>query len=112
LQKSFEITPIAGMVIMLFGTIYGFILHWGPILWGLIGLGVGIIIGSVMDIIRIRVKTKQIHKEKSALTEVFLLVHCLNKEQTEVVKLVVSKWSCNGVAIYKKQTKEEDSWIK
>ncbi|MEI2365797.1 hypothetical protein V8V69_07315, partial [Niallia circulans] len=32
------------MIMMLLGTIYGFVLYLGPILWGLIGLIVGICI--------------------------------------------------------------------
>ncbi|UJL46154.1 hypothetical protein KFZ58_17625 [Virgibacillus sp. NKC19-16] len=104
-QRSFEIMPILGTIIMLFGTIYGFVLQWGPILWGLIGLGIGVLIGGVIDLLRIkRTRKKGIHKQNDTLTEVFLLVHCSNKDQAHQVKGVIWKWSPAGVATYKNQT--------
>lgn len=109
-QRSFEIMPILGTIIMLFGAIYGFILNWGPILWGLIGLGIGVLIGGVIDMIRIKKRrNKEIHKQNDALTEVFLMVHCLNKDQAHQVKHLIWKWSPNGVATYNKQTKEDSN---
>ena len=38
-----------GMVLMLLGSIYGFVLYWGPIIWGLIGLISGSLIGIAID---------------------------------------------------------------
>jgi len=40
---GFNLFPVAciSTVTMLLGTIYGFVLYWGPALWGLIGLAVG-----------------------------------------------------------------------
>ncbi|MBY7144055.1 hypothetical protein KFZ56_13565 [Virgibacillus sp. NKC19-3] len=105
-QRSFEIMPILGTIIMLFGTIYGFILYWGPILWGLIGLGVGVLIGSFMDMLRIK-RMRSIHKKNDTLTEVFLLIHCSNKDQAQQVKRVIWKWSPVGVATYTKQTEDD-----
>jgi len=102
--------PILGTIIMLFGTIYGFVLHWGPILMGLIGLGIGVLIGGLIDMLRIkRNRKKGIHKQNDALSEVFLLVHCSNKDQTQHVKEIIWKWSPAGVATFSKQTKEDSN---
>ncbi|QQK75234.1 hypothetical protein HUG15_06200 [Salicibibacter cibarius] len=103
-QKSFEILPITGSIIALFGMIYGFILEWGPILWGLIGLGLGVMIGGVIDVLRIK-KTRE-QKENESLTEVFLLIHCSNKTQAQQMKTLIWKWSPAGVATYTKQAED------
>jgi len=106
-QRSFEIMPISGTIIMLFGVIYGFTLNLGPILLGLIGLGVGVLIGGVIDMIRIRKASKKgIHKQSDALTEVFFLVHCASKEQAQQVKTLIWKWSPAGVATYTKEAED------
>ncbi|QQK79201.1 hypothetical protein HUG20_04345 [Salicibibacter cibi] len=103
-QKSFEILPITGTIIALLGMIYGFILEWGPILWGLIGLGLGVIIGGVIDVLRI--KKIRVQKEGESLTEVFLLVHCSDKTQAQQVKTLIWKWSPTGVATFTKQAED------
>ena len=51
-KNLFESAPILGTIFMLFGAIYGFLLHWGPIFWGLIGLGSGLSLGLILDFFR------------------------------------------------------------
>ncbi|AXF57575.1 hypothetical protein [Salicibibacter kimchii] len=104
-QKSFEILPILATILALFGLIYGFMLDLGPILVGLIGLGIGAILGGVIDVFRIKKTRKnELQKKKEPLTEVFLLVHCSNKAQAQQVKTLIWKWSPLGVATYTKQS--------
>lgn len=97
----FENAPIIGTILMLLGTIYGFILRWGPIFWGLIGLIVGMISGIIIDLYRVkRKKDKQQNDEDGKLTEVFLLVHCSNKEQALFVKEKLWQHLPNGVSTF------------
>lgn len=97
----FETAPILGAIFMLLGTIYGFILFLGPILWGLIGLVLGMICGGTIDVLRVKKKRKKENVEDGKLTEVFLLVHCFDKDQALVVKEKLWKHLPMGVSTYK-----------
>ncbi len=56
------------------GSSYGFILRWGPIVWGLIGALTGLIIGYILDMIF----NKKRRSKKNTLIQpnVFILVQC------------------------------------
>jgi hypothetical protein len=41
-ESLFDISAILGMILMLLGSVYGFIFKWEPIIWALIGLIIGI----------------------------------------------------------------------
>jgi hypothetical protein len=56
------------------GSSYGFILRWGPIIWGLIGATTGIVIGFIIDLIIN--KKRRSKKNKPIQTNVFILVQC------------------------------------
>jgi len=47
----FDLPAILGTIFMLFGSIYGFVLKWGPIWWGLIGLATGALLGLIIKLI-------------------------------------------------------------
>lgn len=44
----FDGGAILGSACMVLGVIYGFILAWGPIIWGLIGLAGGFLVGFLI----------------------------------------------------------------
>jgi hypothetical protein len=77
---GFNLFPIAciSTVTMLLGTIYGFVLYWGPVLWGLIGLVVGIGLGFVVDFFL--KKKRKIRKHRTHRLDVVLLVNCNGDE--------------------------------
>lgn len=62
------------MIMMLLGTIYGFVLYLGPILWGLIGLIVGICITIPVDYLYKRWRNKE--KIKPSKAELIIVIHC------------------------------------
>lgn len=99
-KKLFETAPILVTIFALFGSIYGFILKWGPVLWGLIGVGLGIIIGVVFDFLRTKKMRKEAMFEDRKLTEVFLLIHCSDEDQAAKVKALIVKWSPLGISTY------------
>jgi hypothetical protein len=57
-----------------FGTVYGFVLHWGPVTWGLLGFAGGCFIGGVIKILRAILKT---NKPKNVpKMEIVLIIDC------------------------------------
>jgi len=84
----------AGMVL---GVIYGFVWEWGPIIWGLLGLGAGFLIGFLLDISLTRLKhSKQRRNDKDG--ELFLMVNC-EPHQVEQVKKTLWDHLALGVAL-------------
>ncbi|WP_309119076.1 hypothetical protein [Paenibacillus sp.] len=77
---GFNLFPVActATITMLLGTIYGFLLYWGPILWGGIGLVAGIALGIVVE--RFVKKARGIRKHRIHRMDVVLLVNCNGDE--------------------------------
>lgn len=99
--SMFDGAAVLGTVFMLLGAIYGFILKWGPIIWGLIGLFTGAVLGFILDtsISKIRsYKDKKKTKDKSS--EIILFVKC-EENQYEMVKKVLWDNQALGVGIFK-----------
>jgi hypothetical protein len=67
----------------IFGSIYGFVLEWGPLFWGLIGIAIGSVIGLIIKYFT----TKKYRNRKNNLktTEVVVIIEC-NENQLEMVK--------------------------
>ncbi|MEH7440237.1 hypothetical protein V7182_22575 [Neobacillus drentensis] len=83
-----------GMSVMLLGTMYGFVLYWGPILWGLIGLIAGSIVGLVIDYIwKKTVRKKTLRKN---IADVLLIVNC-EEDQVELVEKILKQHHTLGL---------------
>jgi len=67
----------------LFGSIYGFLLTWGPVLWGIIGMIGGFSLGLIIKLIT----TKKYDNRQKSLksSEVVLVIEC-KETQAEMVK--------------------------
>jgi len=88
---------ILGSACMVLGVIYGFVWEWGPIICGLLGLGVGFLVGFLLDISFTKLKhSKQRRNDKDA--ELFLMVHC-DPHQVEEVKKALWDHLALGVAV-------------
>ncbi len=80
--SSFDAAALTGTFSMLLGAIYGFELYWGPVVWGLIGLITGGILGWLGDIFltRWRRKDSQKNYQKTAnqnqVGQVVLIIEC------------------------------------
>ncbi len=89
--SSFDAASLLGTFCMLAGAIYGFVLHWGPIIWGLIGLLAGSLLGLLGDILMRQTSPKNPSKRKTTGTakgespQVFIIVEC-SEEQVAMVK--------------------------
>lgn len=92
----FDVAVIFGTIFMIFGTIYGFLLKWGPILWGLIGAVIGALIGFAIDIIPKKSRRNK-NKVKDKTSEIFLLIEC-EKKQIETVEGILWDNLALGIA--------------
>jgi hypothetical protein len=83
---NFFIVSMIGMICMLIGTIYGFVLYLGPILYGLMGLFFGVITGLAIDFYYKKVKRVKTIRKNTA--DVMLLVKC-EQEKVEMVEEIL-----------------------
>ena len=59
----FDLAAVLATVFSVLGASYGFIWRWGPIIWGLIGLAFGAIIGFIIDFLLTKKKIKKENNE-------------------------------------------------
>lgn len=78
-----DLPIIIATIFMVLGSIYGFVLSWGPVLWGLIGMFVGFSIGLIIKLITTKKYTNRQNKKKSS--EVVLIIEC-TENQIDTVK--------------------------
>ena len=95
-----ELSAALGMIGMLLGSIYGFVLAWGPILWGLIGLAGGFVLGYGISYAYHTPERRRRRAEPSGKTEVFVLVNCPDW-QGDAVKQILWSGEAFGVSDYR-----------
>jgi hypothetical protein len=79
---------ISGSIFMVLGTIYGFVWHWGPIIWGLIGLVGGFSLGLIIELFLNKRKLKIFSSRK---TEVILQITCHETLQSQLIKALKTR---------------------
>lgn len=81
-----------GMILaFLFSTVgasRGFILEWGPIIWGLIGAASGFILGFLLDLFIKKVIKKKQRTLRGKNSEVILVVECENYQKERVESIL------------------------
>lgn len=99
---------VLGTVGMLFGTIYGFQLTWGPVLWALIGLGLGALLGFLLDIFHGKIrslkkpdKTQNKFPANDSEIQVVLIVECKPAE-ADMIKQVL--WNNRALGVGQLET--------
>ncbi|MBK1811606.1 hypothetical protein JHL18_13355 [Clostridium sp. YIM B02505] len=90
----FDLPAILGVIFGIFGEVYGFILKWGPFLWGLIGILIGGLLGLIIKLILTK-NSKRRSKDKRG-TEVVLIIECLDT-QIDMIKSVL--WSNKALGV-------------
>jgi hypothetical protein len=89
-----DLVFIFSMVCMLLGAIYGFVWTWGPIIWGLIGMVAGALLGLLIEISLAGKKVFQ----KSIKVDVILIVDCKDSQAETVEKIL---WSHQALGVSK-----------
>ncbi|MFJ8256639.1 hypothetical protein ACIQ4Z_05080 [Peribacillus asahii] len=79
------------------GITRGFVLEWGPIIWGLIGAGSGFLIGFLIDLFIKKVIKRKQRLLRGKNSEVILIVEC-EEHQKEHVENILWKRLALGVA--------------
>lgn len=91
----FDLPMVLGTFFMIFGAVYGFVLKWGPLLWGLIAMITGFLLGLV---IKLKLTKRSTYKSKAnRSTEVVLIIQC-EKNQLDMVKSSLWKHHALGVS--------------
>ncbi len=98
----FDVAAVLGTCGMLLGAIYGMVLKWGPILWGLIGLIAGLLIGFLLKLVFVKRKIRTA-KKSDITTEVFLMIHCKDDQKNKIESIL---WDNMALGVAK--LKEED----
>ena len=92
-ESLLDLAAVMGTIFSVLGASFGFVLTWGPIIWGLLGLAFGAIIGFMIDYLL----TKKHKQSKTSLnTEVILIVSCKENEY-ETVKRILFENRALGV---------------
>lgn len=78
---------LLGTACMTLGVIYGFKLSWGPIVWGLIALIGGVIIGCLFDYL-LGSKRHSRNRSQGKSAPLVFLIEC-REDQVELVKQVL-----------------------
>lgn len=73
---------VTGTALMVIGVIYGCVLEWGPIIWGLIGLLAGAAAGALLALARSRTRHSN-KRTKSMTAEVVLIINCHDNKAKE-----------------------------
>ena len=91
-----DLPIILGTLFCLFGSIYGFVLAWRPVLWGIIGLFFGFCIGLIIKLIT--TKKYDNRQKKLRATEVVLIIECKENQLDIVTDLL---WENHALGVRK-----------
>lgn len=91
----FDLPALLAVFFGIFGAIYGFVLEWGPLIWGLIAIAIGLLLGLAIKL----VTTKKYNNRQpnSKGTEVVLIIQC-TENQLEMVKDILWAHHAFGVS--------------
>ena len=81
----FDLGAILGTCLMLLGSIYGYVLKWGPIIWVIIGAVVGITLGILIKVWLVK---KQNPGSKKISSEIVLMIRCEEYQWDTVEKIL------------------------
>jgi hypothetical protein len=100
----FDLSAILAVIGGIFGGIYGFILKWGPLIWGLIGIAAGFVLGVAIKLILTK-KYSDRQTNKRA-TEVVLMIECI-ENQAEMIKEML--WAHKALGVRKLDVDNEST---
>ncbi|HEX7055954.1 MAG TPA: hypothetical protein VF260_01990 [Bacilli bacterium] len=84
-----DLAAILGTCGMLLGSIYGFVLAWGPIIWGIIGAVSGLLAGFAIKFLILKKRNDGINRGPDAITaEIVLLIRCQEQQWETIEKIL------------------------
>jgi hypothetical protein len=92
--SMFDAAAILGTCFMLLGSIYGYILKWGPIIWGIIGAIFGILLGFGLKLLLVK---KRNFGTKNITSEVVLIIRC-EEHQWETIEKILWENTALGIS--------------
>jgi hypothetical protein len=92
----FDLPALLAVFFGIFGGIYGFILEWGPLIWGLIAIFAGAILGFVIKLISTK-RYGDRQKDKRG-AEVVVIINCI-ESQLEMIRDIL--WSHHALGVRK-----------
>ena len=92
--SMFDSAAILGTCLMLLGAIYGYVLKWGPIIWGIIGAVTGLLAGFLIKLWMVK---KRSGGNKQITSEIVLMIRC-EDYQWEAVEKILWEHTALGVA--------------
>jgi hypothetical protein len=81
----FDVASILGTCLMLLGAIYGYVLEWGPIIWGIIGAVSGLLLGFFIKMIFLK---KTGRGSKNISSEIVLMIRCEETKSEMIEKIL------------------------
>ncbi|WP_078548889.1 hypothetical protein [Litchfieldia alkalitelluris] len=95
--SMFDLAAILGTCFMLLGAIYGYVLTWGPIIWGIIGAVSGILLGFLIKYSLIKSRKTKSHRITS---EVIIMIRT-EKENKDKIENLLWEHNALGLSILK-----------
>ncbi|MFD2043005.1 hypothetical protein ACFSTA_01645 [Ornithinibacillus salinisoli] len=97
--SMFDAAAIIGTCGMLLGAIYGYVLTWGPIIWGIIGAVAGLLIGFLIKMLIIK---RDKSKSNNIISEIVLIIHCEDHQWGTVEQIL---WENTALGISRVENK-------
>lgn len=94
--SMFDLAAALATAFAVVGSSIGFRFDWGPIIWGILYAIIGFILGFFINIFKIK-KKKKLRVKKGKMSELIIIVHCLN-DQVEMVEEILWDNLALGVA--------------
>lgn len=92
-DSVFDLAMILAAVASLLGSIYGFVLHWGPVVWGVIGGFIGFSIGFLIKMLFLKKKQTGGYEN-----EVVIVVSC-QESMGEAIRKILQDNGALGVSL-------------
>jgi hypothetical protein len=99
-----DLAAVLGTVFMLLGTIYGYVLRWGPIIWGIIGGVFGVLLGFGIKYVYLRKRLGKYKAEtRKIASELVVMIHCDERKWETVEKIL---WENHALGVARMKQKE------
>jgi hypothetical protein len=89
----FDAAAMLGTCFMLLGAIYGYILKWGPIIWGIIGAVSGLLLGFLIKMVLVK---RSNGGAKNITSEIVLMIRCEERQWETIEKII---WENNALGM-------------